>query len=194
VIAQGSPNRYSVAGQVIHWVTALLVVVAFFYGPGGSEARVYEASRDFDRQLHETLGITILMLTIFRVFWRLTASIPEQHSPSRWVKLGSKLVQLALYALLFALPVTAIAGAWLEGHPLTLIAGVGIPPLLAEHHLAGQAIATIHTWLGDTILWVAGLHALAGLGHHFLFRDGVLASMLPRWALRDGSRYNSARE
>lgn len=181
---QGPGTRYSTIGQAIHWLTAVLVVVAFFYGPGGSETRVYSASRDFDRQLHETLGVTILTLTVFRVFWRLTGAIPEQRLVSRWVKLGSKLVQLALYVLLFALPATAVAGAWLEGHPLTLIAGVGIPPLLPEHHQTGETIATIHTWLGDTILWVAGLHALAGLGHHFLLRDGVLASMLPTWILR----------
>jgi cytochrome b561 len=74
------------------------------------------------------------------------------------------------------------------------MAGIELPPLLTEQHGTGETIARIHTWLGDTILWVAGLHALAGLGHYFLFRDGVLASMLPRWALRDGSRDNSARE
>jgi len=191
---QASPHRYSAAGQAIHWLTAVLVVVAFIYGPGGSETRVYSASSDFDRQLHETLGITILTLTVLRVFWRLTAAIPEQRSPSRFVTLGSKLVQLALYVLLFALPATAIAGAWLEGHPITLMAGVRVPPLIAERHQTGQTIATIHTWLGDTILWLAGLHALAGLGHHFLLRDGVLASMLPRWLLRGDSRAGNARE
>jgi cytochrome b561 len=45
----------------------------------------------------------------------------------------------------------------------------------------GATIARIHTWLGDAILWLAGLHALAGLYHHVVLKDGVLASMLPRW-------------
>jgi len=76
-------------------------------------------------------------------------------------------------------PLTAISGAWLEGHPLTLLAGIRIGPWLGEVHSIGSAIATIHTWLGDTILWVAGLHAVAGLYHHFVLRDGVLQSMLP---------------
>lgn len=42
-------------------------------------------------------------------------------------------------------------------------------------------IARIHSWLGDAILWLAGFHALAGLYHHIVLKDGVLVSMLPRW-------------
>src|SRR5574340_940936 len=80
---------------------------------------------------------------------------------------------------LFALPATA--GAWLEGHPLTLLAGVRIGPLLPESHALGSAIAEVHSWLGDAIMWVAGVHAAAALFHHFVLRDDVLASMLPLW-------------
>jgi cytochrome b561 len=180
-------DRYSAFGQALHWLTAVVVLAAFIYGPGGSELRVYSAARDFDRRLHETLGLTVLTLTMIRVFWRLGATIPEHDTVATWMRVASKIVHWVLYVLLFALPATAIAGAWLEGHPLTFLAGIEMPPLLAERHQAGQTIATLHTWLGDTIMWLAGLHALAGIGHHFLLRDGVLASMLPRWLLRGAS-------
>ena len=90
-------------------------------------------------------------------------------------------VRVALYVLLFGVPLTAITGAWLEGHPITLLAGIEIPPVLVLSHDTGATIASIHAWLGDAILWVAGLHALAGLYHHFVLRDDVLESMLPSW-------------
>ena len=61
--------------------------------------------------------------------------------------------------------------------------GLEIAPPFAASHELGVAIATIHTWLGDAILWVAGLHAAAALYHHFILKDGVLASMLPAWLL-----------
>jgi cytochrome b561 len=54
---------------------------------------------------------------------------------------------------------------------------------LAAAHDSGALLATVHTWLGDTILWTAGLHALAALYHQFVLRDGVLRSMLPSWLL-----------
>jgi cytochrome b561 len=37
----------------------------------------------------------------------------------------------------------------------------------------------VHGWLGDAVMWIAGLHAAAALYHHFVRRDGVLRSMLP---------------
>ncbi len=77
---------------------------------------------------------------------------------------AAKAVQWALYLLLFALPLTATAGAWLEGHPLTLLAGVTIPSPLGVSHDVGATIARIHTWLGDAILWLAGFHALSFIG------------------------------
>lgn len=173
--------RYGAVTQLLHWTTAVLVLVAFIFGPGGSEQRVYSPARDFDRQLHETLGLCVLALVLARVLWRMVDEAPEPPEVARWMNIGSKVVRIALYVLLFAVPLTAITGAWLEGHPLTLLGGLEIAPVLTRSHDIGATIATVHTWLGDTILWVAGFHALAGIFHHAILKDGVLASMLPSW-------------
>jgi cytochrome b561 len=172
--------RYGPPTQILHWLTAILVLVAFAYGPGGSEARAYAAARDFDRQLHETLGLAVLALVALRVLWRAIDARPTTVQAARWMDIAAKLVQAALYALLFAVPISGIVGAWLEGHALTLLAGVTFPPRVAESHALGVKVARLHTWLGDAILWLAGLHALAALFHHYVLRDGVLESMLPR--------------
>ena len=87
-------------------------------------------------------------------------------------------MQHLLYVLLFLVPLTAIAGAWLQGHPLTWLGGT-IGPWIAPAHDAGTIAAEVHGWLGDALLWVAGLHAAAALYHHYVLRDGVLRSMLP---------------
>lgn len=174
-------TRYGSLAQIFHWLTAILVLIAFIYGPGGSEQRVYLPGRDFDRQLHETLGLCVFALALLRVLWRLVDKSPDPAQLARWMSLAAKAVQGLLYLLLFALPITAIAGAWLEGHPLTLLAGLEIQPPFGVAHDVGAKLAKIHTWLGDAILWLSGLHALAAIYHHIFLKDGVLASMLPRW-------------
>jgi cytochrome b561 len=174
------PDRYGGVAQAFHWIVAVLVLIAFIYGPGGSEQRVYSHAKDFDRQLHETLGLLVFAITALRVMWRTMDDHPDPPDMPRWMGLASKVVQGTLYVLLFALPLTAVTGAWLEGHPLTLLGEVHIPPLLGESHALGKSVAEVHTWLGDTIMWLAGLHALAAIYHHFVLRDGVLLSMLPR--------------
>ncbi|MEO5698857.1 MAG: cytochrome b [Burkholderiaceae bacterium] len=171
--------RYSAITRFLHWVTAILVVAAFVYGPGGSEERVYAAAGDFDRHLHETLGMSVLALVALRVLWRMIDKRPEPVPAARWMAIGAIAVQVALYVLLFSVPLSAIVGAWLEGHPLTMLWGVQIQPPISEHHAVGEVVAEIHTWLGDAVLWVAGLHAAAALYHHFVLKDRVLISMLP---------------
>ncbi|MGE5641112.1 MAG: cytochrome b [Clostridia bacterium] len=176
-----TPPRYGAFPIALHWLTALLVVAAFTLGPGGSETRVYSAAKDFDRNLHEALGLTVFALTLLRLVWRAAGGAGPELEVPRWMAVASRSVQGALYVLLLAVPLTAIFGAWLSGHPLTLGILGNIPPPVAESHAFGRQLAKVHEYLGDTILWVAGAHAAAALFHHFILRDTVLLSMLPRW-------------
>ena len=178
-MARPPVTRYSAPAQVFHWLIAILVLVAFIYGPGGSEHRVYDTARDAERQLHETLGASVLVLSALRLVWRFLDVRPEPVPAARWMQLAARALQGALYLLLFLVPLTAICGAWLEGHPVTLLGGIAFAPPFAESHALGETIAEVHGWLGDVILWLAGAHAVAALYHHFLLKDGVLRSMLP---------------
>jgi cytochrome b561 len=171
--------RYGAVAQAIHWLTVILVVAAYFMGPGGSEQRVYSSATDFTRQTHETLGIAVFALVLVRLLWRLVDTTPEDPPMKTWMRYSAKLVHVVLYGLLIATPVSAVVGAWLEGHPLTLWGFGNIAPLLPRMHDLGLSVAALHPTLGDIILWVAGLHAVAALFHHFFLRDSVLLSMLP---------------
>ena len=170
--------RYGAVAQSFHWLTAILVVAAYFMGPGGSEQRVYSSALDFTRQTHETLGVAVFALVLVRLWWRSIDSAPEDPPMKPWMRYSAKLVHVLLYGLLIAIPVSAIVGAWLEGHPLTLWGFGNVGPMLSPVHDAGLSLAALHTTLGDMILWVAGLHAVAALYHHFFLRDSVLLSML----------------
>jgi cytochrome b561 len=174
-----SETTYSTPAQFFHWLTAIVVAVAFAYGLGGSEQRVYLPSRDFERQLHETLGMAVLLLTALRLVWKLFDKRPVPLEMPRWMERASSAVQGLLYLLLFAVPVSAMVGAWLEGHDVTLLAGVVFGSPLARSHDLGVRISELHTWLGDAILWIAGAHALAAIYHHAILKDATLVSMLP---------------
>ncbi|MFD1561181.1 cytochrome b [Paraburkholderia silviterrae] len=178
---KSSATHYGSIAQFFHWCTAILVLVAFMYGPGGPEHRVYSPVHEFDRRLHETLGLSVCALTFVRLLWRTIYTRPEVPPASRLMVAMATAVQWMLYLLLLALPMTAVIGAWLEGHSVTLVAGWEIPPLFATSHDVGGAIASIHKWLGDAIMWLAGLHAFAALFHHVILKDEVLITMLPSW-------------
>src|SRR5262249_54403955 len=115
-VERAAIDRYSGIAQALHWATAVLVLLAFIYGPGGSEQRVYSVAPDFDGQLHETLGMSVFVLVILRVLWRAFDQRPPAPLVPRWMDFAATTIQAALYVLLFVVPLTAISGAWLEGH------------------------------------------------------------------------------
>ena len=178
---RSSRLRYGAVTQLLHWLTVALVGTAYFVSPGGSEQRVYSTAFDTARQTHETIGILLFGLVLLRILWRLLEPTPEAPPMAPWMKLSASAAHLALYALLLAIPLTAIAGAWLENHPLTIFGIGNVGPMLSPVPGLGQSIAYIHTILGNVIIWLAGFHAAAALFHHYFMRDNILTSMLPDW-------------
>lgn len=170
---------YSAAAQLLHWTTMLLVVVAYLTSVGGSEMRIYSSADDFSRSVHELLGMSVFALTLMRVCWRAIFSPLTSPDMPTWMEQGAKLGHWTLYALLLLVPLTALLGAWLKGHPLTLLGVGNIQPWVPQSRQLGLALANIHGWLSNVLIWLAGLHAAAALYHHFWRRDTVLVSMLP---------------
>jgi cytochrome b561 len=173
---RSSSSRYGAGAQAFHWLTVMLVLAA--YAVSEVHYSLYSAAADGLRRIHETLGVFVFIVVLMRLLWRLIDSIPVKQPIPRWMAAAAKLVHFALYALLIAIPVTAVLGTWLEGIPITL-PGFDIAPQIARAHRLGQLIMEIHTTLGNAILWVAGVHAAAALFHHFYLRDEVFQSMSP---------------
>lgn len=183
---QQPASRYDSFSQVLHWVTAIIVTIAFILGPGGfgrlMRQGVDPATRS-DIVWHESLGILVLALTVLRLAWMALRPAAPQPQMAKWMHLTAKVVRVALWVLLLALPVTAFLALGSEGHPLTLLGGVRIDrmPFIAESPVAGLADwGDVHQFLGDSIMWLAGLHAIAAIFHHVVLKDGVLMSMLPQ--------------
>ncbi|MEJ2359934.1 MAG: cytochrome b/b6 domain-containing protein [Gammaproteobacteria bacterium] len=179
-MTQQTVTRYSRVAIFFHWLTVILVILAFILGPGGSEERIYAAANDTQRHIHETLGMTIFILMFLRLAWRWMDKQPVLPPLPPLMVLGARLVQYVLYLLLFVTPLTAITGAWLQGHAVDLVFGINIGPWIGPSHHLGSTIAEVHGVLGDTIIWLAGFHALAAIFHHVMRKEDILVSMLPQ--------------
>jgi cytochrome b561 len=181
-----STARYDTLSRVFHWVTAIVVMIAFILGPDGfgrlMRQGVDPATRS-DIVWHESLGIVVLVLTALRLVWMALRPTRPQFQMPGWMQLASRLMHIALWIVLVALPVTAFLALGSEGHPLTLLGGVRIDrmPLIADSSMAKLADwGDVHGFLGDAIMWLAGLHAAVAIVHHVVLKDGVLSAMLPQ--------------
>ncbi|MBO9651696.1 MAG: cytochrome b/b6 domain-containing protein [Variovorax sp.] len=181
---QNSSLHYDRLSQLFHWVTAVVVTIAFILGPGGfgrlMRQGVDPATR-IDIVWHESLGILVLVLTVLRLVWVALRPAAPRFAMPGWMHVASKVMNTALWVLLLALPATAFLALGSESHPLTLLGGVRVDkmPLIAESPIAGLADwGDVHGFLGDSIMWLAGLHAIAGIFHHVVLKDGVLSAMV----------------
>ncbi|BDT67531.1 cytochrome b561 [Comamonadaceae bacterium OS-1] len=178
--------RYDVLSRAFHWLTAIAVTVAFILGPGGFGRMMRQGvdpATHSDIVWHESLGVLVFTLTVLRLLWVAFRPAAPQFAMSGWMHIASKLAHGALWALLLALPMTALLALASEGHPLTLLGGVRFDqmPLIANSPLAPLADwGDVHGLLGDAIMWIAGLHAAAAIFHHVVLKDRVLAAMLPQ--------------
>lgn len=186
---QRTSTRYDFLSQAFHWVTAVVVVVAFVLGPGGFGRLMHQGvdpATHSDIVWHESLGLLVFVLTVVRLIWVALRPTAPEFQMASWIQALGKLMQLALWALILALPITALLALGSEGHPLTLLGGIRLDkmPLIAESSIAKLADwGEVHSFLGDAIMWFAGLHAAAAIFHHVVLKDGVLAAILP-WKLR----------
>lgn len=181
-----STARYDTLSRVFHWATAIVVTIAFVLGPGGFGRLIRQgvdpASRS-DIVWHESLGIMLLVLTALRLVWTALRPTTPQFEMAGWMHLAGRLMHVSLWVMLLALPITAFLALGGEGHPLTLLGGVRIDrmALIAESGIAKLADwGDVHKFLGDSIMWLAGLHAAAAIFHHVVLKDGVLSAMLPQ--------------
>jgi len=182
---QPSTPRYDTISRAFHWLTAIVVVIAFTLGPehfGRTMREGIDPATISSVVWHETLGILVFVLTLLRLLWVVVRPAAPQIPMAPPMQLMAKLMHLALWALMLALPISALLALGSESHPLTLLGGVRVEqiPLIGNSALAKLADwGEVHGLLGNTILWLAGLHAVAAIYHHVMLKDGVLLTMLP---------------
>lgn len=181
-------KEYDFLSRSFHWVTAIVVISAFVLGPGDFGQIMHkgiDAATRGDIVWHESLGILVFVITVLRLLWvAFRPAVPQAKMP-RWMQVMGKLVHVALWMLLLALPTTALLSLGSESHPLTLLWGLRVDKL---NVIANSSIAKltdwgdVHKFLGNAIVWIAGFHAAAAMFHHVIFKDGVLSAMLPfKW-------------
>lgn len=178
-------DQYDNVSKFFHWITAITVVTAFILGPEDFGELLRDGIDPSTRNAivwHESLGIFVFTLTIVRLFWLALRPATPRLEMSTSMKVLSRLMHFALWGLLLALPITALLTLGTESHPLTLLGGFRIDelPFSTNAYLSELTDwGDLHKLFGNLIMWLAGIHALAALYHHFRLRDKVLQSMLP---------------
>ena len=177
-----SPDRYGTVPQLLHWITVVLVFMAWTLGTFGDDLPRGSA-RATGLLIHISAGLLILVALLA---WR-TAVPPPPAEPNefrRWLGVfadpSARFVQYALYALLVVVPVTGIATQFARGEALPMFGLSEIASPWIRDRVFARSVKEIHEIAANALVIVAGFHAAAALIHHVVFGDNTLIRMLPR--------------
>ena len=172
-------TRYTKLAILLHWLTALLVIVAF---PLGVYMHRLEFS-PFKLQLvsyHKWIGVTILLLTVFRLVWRvLHAPPPLPGTIPAWQQRAAHGLHHLLYLLLLVIPVSGWLMSSAKGVPVVYFGLVQLPDLVGKDKELGDMLQEIHEALNFVMLALIIMHIAAALKHQFIDKDVLMLRMSP---------------
>lgn len=172
-------SKYSTGAMIFHWLIAVLVIVNWRIVEAAEHASEVEEAALVGN--HKAIGITILVLTLGRLAWRLAHKVPPlPDTMAAWEKLLSRAVHIIFYVMLIGLPL----GGWLAGsfagRDISYFGAFTIPALPVGVNIdMAKAIIGFHKTGGEIMIYLIGLHILGALKHTFYDKSGGLARMLP---------------
>jgi len=178
--------RYHLVAIILHWVIALGILALIVLGLAMTHLGLAPMAKFQLYQLHKSIGITVLLAVLLRVFWRLTHRPPPLPAMPPLEKAVAEGTHGVLYLLMLIIPLSgwALVSVSPFNLPTVLYGLVPWPHLPVFPDLANKAqveavVRFIHGKLAWALAAIIALHAGAALRHHFVLRDGILRRMLP---------------
>lgn len=171
--------RYTKTAVALHWLIALLVFATF---PLGVYMHELPLSPDKLRlySYHKWIGITVLLLAVIRVSWRATHRPPVlPESMPQWERFAAHATHYALYALLFAIPLSGWLMSSAKGFQTVWFGVLPLPDLVGKNKELGELLHEVHTVFNFLLLGLVIAHIGAALKHHLIERDDILVRMIP---------------
>jgi cytochrome b561/polyisoprenoid-binding protein YceI len=172
-------QRWGHLAQFLHWLIVALIVLQAALGltgmllPLGVE-KIAVLAR------HKSIGITILALATLRLIWRWlnpTPLLPPNLEPLE--RFLAQCTHVALYVLLFAMPLTGWTMSSARGFPVSWFSLFQLPDLVPRSEALYDALVRTHAALAIALACTVTLHIAGALKHHFVLKDDTLRRMLP---------------
>ncbi len=169
--------RYNNVAIGLHWVIGLLMIFMLFFGEG----LIQRVQGTFYPAIHVSLGISILVLSVVRLAWRLMNPPPALPDTMKsWEKTVSHIAHWVFYILMIGMPITgmmAIGPAAVEKADLLQASIFGLFAVPVLPNILGLGVTHGAGAFFGKLLVI--LHVGAALKHQFWDKDGILRRMSP---------------
>jgi cytochrome b561 len=151
-------HQYGQVSRALHWIIVLAILAQWLLAEAGDSAI----------QLHQSVGMSVLALALVRLVWRVLNPSPAwPEDMKRYEVTLARVVHVAFYVLLFAIPITGWALSSVEDEPLRFFGWFDVPRLVLGSE---DTLEEVHEVLFNILVALAALHAL-GAAKHWLARQ-----------------------
>lgn len=172
-------DRYTRTAIFLHWLVALGIIGTFSLGIymhdlplSPNKLKLYS--------WHKWAGMTMLLLAMVRLAWRMSHPAPELPLTMRpLARLSAHAGHFALYLLMVTIPLSGWLMSSAQGFSVVWFGVLPLPDLVSKDAALGAILKDVHIVLNYTLLVAIIGHAGAALHHHFIKKDAILTRMLP---------------
>ncbi len=183
--------RYTQTAIALHWLIFALAACGFALAVYMVDLPLAPPKLKY-YSWHKWLGVTVFLLALARLAWRLTHPAPALPAGMpAWQRRAAAAAHVLLYALIIIIPVSGWLYSSAAGLPTVYLGVVQLPDLLAKNKPLADQLKWVHITLNYTLLAAVVAHVAAALQHHIMARDDVLSRMLPWVKPREGSNSNA---
>lgn len=183
-------QRYTAVAIALHWAIALMIVgligvgwaMENLLGDTPADRAQYQAIV----QLHKSFGITVLLLSVARIAWRIMNPPPKEPPMPGWQAMASRAVHALFYILIIAMPLSgwimaSASGAFETRYFGTVDMRLPVIPALDAGTREGleNTFGSAHSLMAWVIVGLLVLHVAGALKHQLVDRDGLMARMAP---------------
>jgi cytochrome b561 len=170
-------ESYNSVSKWFHWVTVGLIAVALPVG------FVIKYIKDSDKMpfyaVHESAGLTILLVALARIAWRLTHPPPPlPESVPEPMRKAAHVNHWLLYGALILQPTLGFIATNAQGFPLrgetAYLGFIDFPKFMEANKAVADVVQSAHTVVGISIAVLLAIHIAAAIYHQAIRRDGIL--------------------
>jgi cytochrome b561 len=176
---KNTTETYGSVAKLFHWTIFLLIATLLVVGFRMTDIQSMP-DKFFVYGIHKSLGITVLLLVLIRLGWKMANVQPIlPASLSSFEKFAAHAGHVLLYMLIIAMPLSGWMMSSASGFPVSVFGWFTLPDLVGPDKDLKALLVETHYVLAWAIIVTVTGHALAALLHHFYHKNNVLRRMLP---------------
>jgi cytochrome b561 len=169
---------YTRTAVILHWLIGVCVIAQITLGlwmitipktPVGVRAGWFN--------VHKSIGITLAVLILARLAWRLLHRPPPlPASMPKWERIAAKANHMLLYVCMIVMPVSGYLGSSFTKYPI-LYFGIKLPQWGWDSPALKDLCSQVHLTTVIIFITLIAIHIAAALKHWLVDRDGVVQRM-----------------